>query len=225
MRTVFAPLFVIFALLMVAPSPADATQNDDRVETVAFQDGEIVLLHSAAGNGVMVIFAPGEQVIGFDILDPDAISIDSWTNPGSLFLKTHGVPIEPQVTIRTQLRSYVFSIKVGQPDTATSVVRFSYESEPALEAPEATFEVSRPQYRITGEKTLRPERISDDGVHTYLIWNAEQALPAVFAINASGDEEIVDGYMRNGVFTIDRVHARLVFRIDRKSAKAERLTR
>lgn len=88
---------------------------------------------------------------------------------------------------------------------------------------DVTVIVTRPQYRVTGEKALRPESISDDGVRTYLIWHPDKALPAVFAINASGDEEIVDGYMRDGVFTIDRVYAKLVFRIDRKTAKAERL--
>ncbi len=66
--------------------------------------------------------------------------------------------------------------------------------------------VSRPQYRVSGEKALRPEQISDDGDKTYLIWHPDQALPAVFAVNAFGSEEIVDGYMREGVFTIDRVH-------------------
>jgi type IV secretory pathway VirB9-like protein len=81
------------------------------------------------------------------------------------------------------------------------------------------------RYRVSGERALRPEQISDDGDKTYLIWAAEQALPAVFAINAVGGEEIVDGYMRDGVFTIDRVYARLVFRIDRKVAKADRLSR
>ncbi len=44
-------------------------------------------------------------------------------------------------------------------------------------------------------------------------------------INAFGGEEIVDGYMRDGVFTIDRVYTRLVFRIDRKVAEADRLAR
>jgi type IV secretion system protein VirB9 len=81
------------------------------------------------------------------------------------------------------------------------------------------------RYRVSGERALRPEQISDDGDKTYLVWGADQALPAVFAINAFGGEEIVDGYMRDGVFTIDRVYTRLVFRIDRKVAKADRLTR
>ena len=77
-------------------------------------------------------------------------------------------------------------------------------------------------YRLSGEKSLRPSRIGDDGIHTYIEWTENQALPAVFAVNALGEEEMVDGYMRQDIFTIDRVHERLVFRIGKKLAKAER---
>ena len=80
-------------------------------------------------------------------------------------------------------------------------------------------------YKLSGEKSLRPSRIGDDGVHTYIEWSEDQALPAVFAVNALGDEEMVDGYMRQDIFTIDRVHQRLVFRIGKKLAKAERVIR
>jgi type IV secretion system protein VirB9 len=78
-------------------------------------------------------------------------------------------------------------------------------------------------YRLSGEKSLRPARIGDDGTHMYLEWDEEQALPAVFALNALGEEEMVDGYMRSGVFTIDRVHRDLVFRIGKKRAQAKRV--
>lgn len=93
------------------------------------------------------------------------------------------------------------------------------------EATDANPEAKQWQYRVTGERALRPEQMSDDGEKTYLVWHPDHALPAVFAINDFGGEEIVDGYMRNGIFTIDRVYSRLVFRIDRKVAKASRLTR
>lgn len=78
-------------------------------------------------------------------------------------------------------------------------------------------------YRLSGEKSLRPARIGDDGAHMYLEWDEEQALPAVFALNALGEEEMVDGYMRSGIFTIDRVHRDLVFRIGKKRAQARRV--
>lgn len=77
-------------------------------------------------------------------------------------------------------------------------------------------------WRIRGDRSIRPARIHDDGVRTYLEWRPDQSLPAVFAIGPTGAEEVVDGYMRAGVFVIDRVHSRLVFRIDRDRAVASR---
>jgi type IV secretion system protein VirB9 len=79
------------------------------------------------------------------------------------------------------------------------------------------------RYKLSGAIELRPAQISDDGTHTYIVWAPDQALPAVFAVNAVGTEEMVDGYMRNDIFTIDRIHQKLVFRIDKKLARAQRI--
>lgn len=79
------------------------------------------------------------------------------------------------------------------------------------------------RYRLSGDRALRPVEIGDDGIHTYIVWSEEQSLPAVFGINAIGKEEMVDGYMRQGIFTIDRIYEQLVFRIDKKAAKAKRI--
>jgi type IV secretion system protein VirB9 len=219
MKTALKALFLVFGLHV----SASALQSDDRVETVIYRNGEVVPLRSASGSGVMIILAPGERVLGFDILDPEAISVDSWSNPGSLFVKTLRIPNNPRLAVRTHLRNYAFSVGTGPSEAATAVVKFNYGAEPDFEDVGTAFEVSRLQYRVTGEKALRPERISDNGEKTFLVWRPDQALPAVFAVNDFGREEIVDGYMRDGVFTIDRVYSKLVFRIDRKAARANRL--
>ena len=113
-----------------------------------------------------------------------------------------------------------------QPGATANAARVGETTElpPASEtAPPSPVPVElNSDYRITGSKSLRPVRISDDGVHTYIEWSEDQALPAVFAVSALGGEEIVEGYMRAGIFTIDRVNRELVFRIDRQWAKAKR---
>jgi type IV secretion system protein VirB9 len=90
----------------------------------------------------------------------------------------------------------------------------------------ASLELARPDvgasWKVRGHRSVRPVRISDDGLRTYLEWGAEQSLPAVFAIGTTGAEEVVDGYMRGGLFVIDRVHRQLVFRIDADRAVATR---
>lgn len=77
-------------------------------------------------------------------------------------------------------------------------------------------------YRLKGAALLRPIRIGDDGVHTYIQWSEDQPIPAVFALDPRGVEQIVDGYMRGELFTIDRVYPHLVFRIDKDKAEARR---
>jgi type IV secretion system protein VirB9 len=102
---------------------------------------------------------------------------------------------------------------------------FSYQAGAASKVDASSALGVSSSYRLSGEMSLRPARIGDDGIHMYIEWSEEQALPAVFALNALGDEEMVDGYMRQGVFTIDRVYPALVFRIGKKRAKAMRVSR
>ncbi|MCE7798377.1 TrbG/VirB9 family P-type conjugative transfer protein [Sphingobium sufflavum] len=79
------------------------------------------------------------------------------------------------------------------------------------------------RYKLSGNRELMPSAIGDDGFKTYMQWSPEQPLPAVFSIDALGREEMVNGYMRGDVFTIDRVYDRLKFRIDKAQLTARRL--
>ena len=80
-------------------------------------------------------------------------------------------------------------------------------------------------YKLGGSKTLSPASIVDDGLRTYITWVPNQAIPAVFAVGAGGGEEMVNGHMRNGALTIDRVYDRLIFRTDKEAAVAKRVVR
>lgn len=223
MKTGLSPLVLVAVLFAAQTSSVQAMQNDSRLETISYQDGVTVTVNSAVGHGVMIVFAAGERVVAFDAADPEAFSIDESVNTGSLVIRTNRTPENPIITVRTQLRSYRFLVQTGMPEDAEMVVQFTYADEKTAVANAQVSEVKKLQYRITGEAALRPAQISDDGTRTFLIWAEDQALPAVFSVNAFGDEEIVDGYMRAGIYTIDRIYPRLVFRIDRKAAKAERI--
>ena len=89
-------------------------------------------------------------------------------------------------------------------------------TRPAEQAGEA-------QYRMSGARDLRPVSVGEDGAKTYITWGADQAIPAVFAVDPAGKEEMVDGYVRSGTYTIDRVCNELVFRMDRQLARAKRI--
>jgi type IV secretion system protein VirB9 len=217
-----------FALACAAPATAATAQalsGDERVVNQPYNAGEVVPLRSAAGGFLSIVFAPGERITNVEIGDPEAVDVSLSGNTDGLLLRTLRAPTDPRISVRTDLRSYTFALTAGAPAAATYLLRFSY-GPVQMELAAASTPPSAPAapYRLTGTRELRPATVSDDGVHTYLTWAPDQALPAVFAINTLGDEEIVDGYMRDDVFTIDRVYAELVFRIGKKTAKARRGT-
>ena len=77
-------------------------------------------------------------------------------------------------------------------------------------------------YKVSGAAAIRPSLIWDDGQKTFLDWPENIEAPAIFAIDAAGNESLVNSYYRDGRFVIDAVYSRLLFRLDRLTARADR---
>ncbi len=105
------------------------------------------------------------------------------------------------------------------------LVRFLYEGATEGQAGDTQSEPAGGptwSYRLRGDDPVRPQIIRDDAAKTYITYGDGQPLPAVFALGATGEEEVVNGYMRGGNYVIDRVYSELVFRIDGDRATARR---
>lgn len=200
-------------LILAAIAQPSSAADDGRMVTLQYQPGKPIELGTAINNSITVVFSPEERITQVQAADPTAFNVSSSSNGDSVVIKLLRNPATPDVTIRTQLRDYNFMIETRTPAESVYVARFNYSAIPGS---------ATAGYRLSGTKALLPSRISDDGVHTYLEWPEDEALPAVFAVNSIGEEEMVDGYMRGGVFTIDRVNDELVFRLGKKMAKAVR---
>lgn len=108
--------------------------------------------------------------------------------------------------------AFLASATIAVPCLAAQATAPSTEAEATIVA----------TYKLSGNRSVRPASVRDDGVRTEVRWSLAQAIPAVFAIGDQGREEVVNGYMRDDVFVIDRVYTRLVFRIDHAEATARR---
>lgn len=207
------------AVAQQAPTPGF---DDPRLQTVAYDPARPVRLVTYANSTLTVMLLPGDRVAQFVLSDPTAFDVKV-AGPGD------GLNIAPlradsaaTLLVDTSLRRYEFDLATGDGLAAAYLVRFVDPRGPARPAATAVQRQITGTYRLSGEEALLPSRIGDDGERTYLEWTEHQSLPAVFGIGTNGEEEVVDGYMREGVFTIDRVYGELVFRIDKKRAKARR---
>ncbi len=214
MRTVFAALMALLpgaALAQTLPVP-DA--DNPRLQTVHWAQGADVLLTAMPLTGLTVMLEPGEQVSEVVLGQPDAAQVTVSAERDSVLIVPRtdlaGVPLR----VQTDRRVYSFTVRTEASLLAAYLVRLAYPDD----------KPSGPiwAYQLKGDRSVRPAAISDDGVRTRIAFGPDQALPAVFALGPTGDEEVVNGYMRGDHFVIDRVYAELVFRIDKAKATARR---
>ena len=200
------------------------SQADERIAELRSEAGAPLLLNTALLTAQTILFPAGEQIIDIIVSEPAAYELGVSLNGDSLVLVPGSELVPARLTVETERARYDFDLVPADPGTAPLVVKVANAGSTAVHPSDIAVEVppDTGQYRVSGERNLRPAAISDDGEKTYLGWHDGQAMPAVFGIGPSGDEEMVEGYMRGGFYTIDRTYGELVFRIDKKKAKARR---
>ncbi|QUL36887.1 TrbG/VirB9 family P-type conjugative transfer protein [Erythrobacter sp. JK5] len=221
---------ITLALAAVCAAPASAQvfpmpgHDSPRIQTVAWQPGEPIVLTALPETALTVMLEPGETieraVLGGNRLWEVTVSAES----DSFQVKPLVNAAPATLSVQTDARQYEFALETGQNLQAAYLVRldFGAPAETAQAVSVEEIEDLSWSYRLRGDRSVRPASIRDNGRKTVIEYAPGQPLPAVFAIGATGDEEVVDGYMRGGKFVIDRVHQRLVFRIDKQKATARR---
>lgn len=221
---------VLLALVLSASAHAQSVPvpgaDNPRVQTAWWQPGTRIVLTSLPGTPLTVTLEPGDLITRVTLSDDRAWAVKvSAERDGFTILPERGAAAA-ELTVETARRVHEFDLKTGSGLAAAYLVRIAYAA-PDAAAPDAEgsqIEPGEPRwaYRLSGNRAVRPAEIFDDGAKTWIGFAPDQPLPAIFAIGASGEEEVVNGYMRRGRFVIDRVHEQLVFRIDRAKAVARR---
>ena len=216
-------ILALLLALCVLPGIGFA-QEDARVAMLPVSGDARLTLHTALRTPQTILFPQGEQIIDVTVSDPAIYRPGVSMAGDSLVLVPDSEIGFAQMTVETLGGVYEFDLVPVQAGQAPLVVQVGGAQLPLAGGGSQPQEVppDTSQYRLRGDRAVQPAAISDDGTKTYLIWGEKQAMPAVFAIGPSGEEEMVEGYMRGGVYTIDRVYAELVFRIDKEKARAQR---
>ncbi len=205
----------------VRPSPG---AGDPRIQTVDYDANQVVQIEAAAGYQVTVQFGADETIENVAVGDSAAWQVSANRNGGHLYLKPlQAMPTN--MTVVTNVRVYAFELVPlpgPTPDMAYTV-RFNYPSAPTLQQSAEAELILEGRYRLSGERSLRPSRISDDGLQTFVQFPRDAAIPAIYAVDERGNESLVNGMMRDDFFVIDAVSPRLIFRIDQHVARATRL--
>ncbi|MEP5937335.1 MAG: TrbG/VirB9 family P-type conjugative transfer protein [Erythrobacter sp.] len=213
------------ATAQVLPTPS---YDNPRLQTVRYQQDQQVVLTVLPQTALTVLLSPNEEITRIIAGDRQSFDVKVTSERNGFQITPRNAPRDMSLTVETKLRGYEFTVTVGDGLMAAYLVRFEYGPTAPPPVPDEILGLDDGAlaqnwtYRLRGSREVRPLEISDDGRKTHIRYSDAQALPAVFAIGPTGKEELVNGYMRDGVYVIDRVYEELVFRIDKKKARALR---
>ena len=209
-------------LLLVAARIPEPGPVDPHIQSVLYSPDEVIQLRGALGWQIMVEFGADERIENVSIGDAMAWQVTPNKKARNLFLKPLIKNAATNMTVVTDKRRYTFSLET-RPRALTIpwVVRFDYPREvvEAIEEPPPPPTVPLNfAYGISGDTSLRPSRVWDDGLMTYFEFSAEKAIPAIFAGGPGKDESMVNSSARGRVIVVQQTGSRFTLRTGKRLA-------
>ncbi|HBF12367.1 MAG TPA: P-type conjugative transfer protein VirB9 [Deltaproteobacteria bacterium] len=213
-------LLTLMLILLALPAFAEQRPrplgSDSRIKHVIYNPNEIYEIKSTFGYQTTIEFSESESIQVASIGDSIAWQVVPMGN--RVFLK----PVEPNprtnLTVITNKRTYYFNLSTIDARVVsdmTYLVRFEYSN--AAFTSNGAFKPKLPDaynfnYKLKDDKKSGLVRAFDDGDFTYLQFKSTSDLPAIFWIDSSGKESIVNYRIQGPYVVVERVVDKLLLR-------------
>lgn len=152
-----------------------------------------------------------------------------------ILVKPTAPGLSTNLVVNTTRRTYFLELRASARGYLTQV-RWRYPQPVAIAAPAATQPLSTPRaaprlyfgYVVSGPARLRPARVFDDGVRTFVDFGsgASAQLPPLFLIGPDGRSELAAYRVEAGMLMVDRIFERAELRLgSRRKARRVLITR
>lgn len=224
-------IFLAVSLLLALPqlSFAQGYEADSRLQTIDYDPAAVVRLEGCVNFQTMISFAPDEHVENVGVGDSAAWQVMPNKRGNLLFVKAIAGSGYTNMTVVSDKRSYNFELRTASASECSRgriayELRFRYPPAPAKADagapagpvdPNAFLPVPEKRnaaYTYSGDVTLVPIRVFDDGTSTYMKWAAGVSTPAVYALNPDNTESLVNYATRGDYFVIEQVARGFVLR-------------
>ena len=210
------------AMAETTPEPGAA---DPRVRVVTYSPKNVVRLNTFFGVSTHIKFSESEQIK--DVAVGDDLAWKVIPRGNNLFIKPTAKEGDTNITVITNRRTYhfvvvvlteknqkawanrelIYSLSFRYPDEedANSNARARAEAEKARREDVKNRLARAPSrnghnmdYWVAGHQEVSPSGAYDDGRFTYLIFNNNSAMPAVYETDESGKESLVNTHVTSG---------------------------
>ncbi|KTW09905.1 hypothetical protein NS258_14185 [Sphingomonas sanguinis] len=210
------------ALMLMAPQ-ALFQPSDPRIQIMIYNPGQVVTLSVAQGYATVVELLPEERVDTVVVGNSAGWQVTASRAGDRIVVKPLGGATTTDLIVITDVHRYAFLLQPGEGGMASPfLIRFTALGEPNSPATAARAERT---FRLSGDKGLCPLEMSSDGQRTSIRWKPDVPFPAIFAEDARGREALINGRMVDGVYVIEGMARRYVFRLGKRRATATLIAR
>ncbi|VVT06667.1 TrbG/VirB9 family P-type conjugative transfer protein [Erythrobacter sp. EC-HK427] len=231
---------IIMAVLALTTLATPAAAQDPRLVERLYDPYSVVRVEGRVNVQSTIRFGEGETIENVAIGDSAAWQVTPNRRANLLFVKPLLPRAATNMTVITNRFTYLFDL-VAVPDTRTPVyiLTFIYPAEllpPEEEedGPDTLVGAGAPnaletaaandEYAVldpamlnfswvrTGDTSLMPSEVYDNGVATFLTWPGDRAMPAILLTDHEGNEGPVNYAVRGDTIVLDLVPAEIILR-------------
>ena len=222
MKKLLAVAMLALASHAFAAKFPQPTAADQRIRQALYSASEVYEVTGSYRYTTTIEFEKGETVQYLTLGDTIAWQAHPMGH------RVHLKPVEPKavtnLTVVTDRRTYYFRLTgaaLKDKQDATYLLRFTYPSDGDIAVnPSAVrkvvgneqkddlatrVKVRNCNYSVSGSRNIKLLRACDDGVFTFLEFAENETLPAFFAVDAQGNESVVNYRMEGKYAVIERV--------------------
>lgn len=219
-----------FAIPVLAANSTRPGPLDNRVRTVVYHARDVTQIYGHYGFTTSIEFASGEKIETISVGDSEAWQIVKPSQDNLIFVK----PLEQQgdtnMIVVTNKRIYnfmmfarqasshnasnlSFAVKFQYPNEQRQIIMYNDAKQERVNAHKAEQNISlnavSPEnwnfsYNYAGTESLRPNRVFDDGTFTYFKFNRVTNVPAIFAVDESGNESLINFTVKGQYIVVER---------------------
>jgi type IV secretion system protein VirB9 len=213
---------------------------DSRVRVADYDPAEVYKIRTFYGVSTHVQFAEGETMTDVALGDKEAWEVEP--RKSHLFIKPKAQKADTNLTVVTNKRVYQFALVVEprairddkawkDPDLVYSL-SFRYPNEEvarlATQASAAEVKAMRNEikvklaeakkhdenrdYWVAGAEEISPTAVRDDGRFIYLTFSLNRDMPAIYAVDAKGNESLINTNVEGNEIVVQRMVRKLVLR-------------
>jgi len=217
---------VLVALLAFDAAAVDGA--DRRIRYVTYDPDDVVSIDAVVGVVTHIVLEAGETYVTHAFGDGKAW--DFAVKANHCFLKAVATNADSNLSIVTDRRSYHFALRLvtSSGAAATFEIAFRYPDTDARRRREDAHRRAvedgfarrgdRPNlsYSMSGDFDLAPVNAWDDREFTYFKFPGQRDIPAIYMVDADGNESIVNRHSAgagNEIVVVHKVAARWVLRL------------